>query len=198
MFKDIYFIYKKDLSAKGLQPLIYPGFIVLVGYRYITHPLYKLGLRFLARFFSNVFRFFTSIEIHPGAKIGKPFFIDHGIGTVIGETTEIGSSCVLYHHVTLGSTGKEKGKRHPTIGNNVMIGAGAIILGSKSVGDNVNIGAGSVIVDCNIPPNCTVIGNPFKIIYSDTKGKKKKVLSFEDISLNRETNVSSLRVPNEI
>jgi serine O-acetyltransferase len=164
LFKDLRFIYQVDQSASGLQPFLYPGFYAVILYRYLTRPLYKIRLTFLARLFSNLTRFFTGIEIHPGASIGKPFFIDHGIGSVIGETTVIGSHCVIYHHVTLGSNGKEIGKRHPTIGDNVVIGAGAIILGSKSIGNNVKIGAGAVIVDAIIPDNCTVVGNPFRIV----------------------------------
>jgi serine O-acetyltransferase len=125
--------------------------------------LYKRKLYGLARLISQISRFFTGIEIHPGAVIGKRFFIDHGMGVVIGETCEIGDDVVIYQGVTLGGTGKEKGKRHPTIGNNVVIGAGAKVLGSFTVGDNSRIGANAVVLK-EVPPNSTVVGNPGRIV----------------------------------
>jgi serine O-acetyltransferase len=120
----------------------------------------------LARIISQVARFFTGIEIHPGAKIGRGFFIDHGMGVVIGETTEIGDNVTLYQGVTLGGTGKEKGKRHPTIGNNVIIATGAKVLGSISIGDNVKVGAGAVVIK-PVPPNSTVVGVPGRVVVQD-------------------------------
>ncbi|HFD8683862.1 TPA: serine O-acetyltransferase EpsC, partial [Clostridium perfringens] len=131
---------------------------VLIFYR-IAHGLYKIKLFFLARLISQLGRFFTGIEIHPGAKIGKGLFIDHGMGVVIGETAEIGDNVTIYHGVTLGGTGKDKGKRHPTIGNNVIIGCGAKILGPISIGDGAKIGANSVVLK-NVPKGKTAVGIP--------------------------------------
>jgi serine O-acetyltransferase len=116
MFEDLKAIYKNDPAARGIEPILYPGLHAIVVHRYVCHPLYKIKLKFLSRLISQIMRFFTGIEIHPGAKIGKGLFIDHGIGVVIGGTCEIGKNCVLFHGVTLGGTGKHKGKRHPTLG----------------------------------------------------------------------------------
>jgi serine O-acetyltransferase len=132
----------------------------------MAHFLYKRKMYFLARVVSAISRFLTGIEIHPGAIIGKGFFIDHGSGIVIGETAEVGDNVTLYQGVTLGGSGKEKGKRHPTIGNNVTISAGAKILGSFTVGDHAKIGGGSVVVKA-VPPNCTVVGVPGRIVARD-------------------------------
>ena len=118
----------------------------------------------MPRFISTINRFLTSVEIHPGANIGKSFFIDHGTGVVIGETAEIGDDCAIFHNVTLGSTGKHKHKRHPTIGNNVLIGTGSILLGPITIGNNVKIGAGTTVIMKDIPDNCTVVGIPGEII----------------------------------
>lgn len=137
--------------------MLYQGFHALFMHR-IAHCLYKHRFLFLARLISQISRFFTGIEIHPGAKIGESLFIDHGMGVVIGETAEIGDNCTIYHSVTLGGTGKDTGKRHPTIGSNVLIGAGAVILGPLKVGDNAMIGGGSVVV-CDVEPNTTVTGS---------------------------------------
>jgi serine O-acetyltransferase len=164
MFEDIKAIYRNDPAARGVQFLLYPGLHAIVFHRYISHPLYVIKLRFWARLFSQISRFLTGIEIHPGAKIGKGLFIDHGSAIVIGETAVIGNNCVLFHNVTLGGTGKHKGKRHPTIGNNVLIGTGATLLGPITVGDNVRIGAESVIIMHDVPSNCTVVGAPGKIV----------------------------------
>lgn len=138
--------------------LIYQSIHVLIFYR-IAHGLYKIKLFFLARLISQLGRFFTGIEIHPGAKIGKGLFIDHGMGVVIGETAEIGDNVTIYHGVTLGGTGKDKGKRHPTIGNDVIIGCGAKILGPISIGDGAKIGANSVVLK-NVPKGKTAVGIP--------------------------------------
>ena len=132
----------------------------------VAHALYRRRWYVTARLISQISRFFTGIEIHPGAAIGRRFFIDHGSGIVIGETTEIGDDVTLYQGVTLGGTGKDKGKRHPTIGNNVTIGSGAKILGPISIGHNAKIGAGAVVVRC-IPPNSTAVGVPAHVVRKD-------------------------------
>ncbi|MCD5405015.1 MAG: serine O-acetyltransferase [Desulfotomaculum sp.] len=165
--RDIKVIFERDPAAKStLEVLLtYPGLHALIMHR-VAHFLYKKKFFTLARIVSQVSRFLTGIEIHPGAKIGKGVFIDHGMGVVIGETAEVGDNVTIYQGVTLGGTGKEKGKRHPTIGNNVVISAGAKVLGSFEVGDNVKIGAGSVVLK-PVPPNCTVVGVPGKIVKKD-------------------------------
>ena len=142
--------------------LSYPCVHAIISHR-INHFLYKINLKGLARFLSQINRLFTQIEIHPGATIGKNLFIDHGCGVVIGETAIIGNNCTIYHGVTLGGTGKEKGKRHPTLGDNVIIGCCAKILGNITIGNNVKIGANSVVLR-DIPDNSTVVGIPAKII----------------------------------
>ncbi len=164
MFNDLRIIYKNDPAAKGLQPFLYPGLHILILHRYLAHPLYKMRLFFLARLVSEIGRFLTGIEIHPGAKIGKGLFIDHGHGIVIGETAEIGDDCVLFQRVTLGGTGKHAGKRHPTVGNKVLIGTSATLLGPITVGDNVKIGAEAVIIMHDVPSNSTVVGAPGRIV----------------------------------
>ncbi|HHQ4154942.1 TPA: serine O-acetyltransferase EpsC [Clostridium perfringens] len=164
MFKnlkyDIENVMKNDPAARTKLEvlLLYQSIHVLIFYR-IAHGLYKIKLFFLARLISQLGRFFTGIEIHPGAKIGKGLFIDHGMGVVIGETAEIGNNVTIYHGVTLGGTGKDKGKRHPTIGNNVIIGCGAKILGPISIGDGAKIGANSVVLK-NVPKGKTAVGIP--------------------------------------
>ncbi len=157
-------IQRKDPAARSVAEvmLLYPGFHVLVYYK-IAHWLYAHKRFFLARFISQTGRLATGIEIHPGAKIGNCLFIDHGMGIVFGETTEIGDNCTIYHGVTLGGTGKENGKRHPTLGNNVLIGAGTKVLGPVFIGDNVRIGSGSVVLK-NLPANCTAVGVPAEIV----------------------------------
>ncbi|MGI5892130.1 MAG: serine O-acetyltransferase EpsC [Bacillota bacterium] len=151
---------QKDPAARNTAEVIflYAGFHALVMHRF-AHFLYKKRLFTLARFISQFNRFCTGVEIHPGAQIGSGLFIDHGMGIVIGETAEIGDNCTIYHGVTLGGTGKDTGKRHPTIGNNVLIGAGAKILGPFKVGDNAMIGANSVVLK-EVEPDTTVIGIP--------------------------------------
>lgn len=164
MFKklkyDIENVMKNDPAARTKLEvlLLYQSIHVLIFYR-IAHGLYKIKLFFLARLVSQLGRFFTGIEIHPGAKIGKGLFIDHGMGVVIGETAEIGDNVTIYHGVTLGGTGKENGKRHPTVGNNVIIGCGAKILGPISIGDGAKIGANSVVLK-DVPKGKTVVGIP--------------------------------------
>ena len=171
MFKrvrqDIAWIFENDPAAKSrLEVLLcYPGLHSLWFYR-VTHWLWLRNVRTLARFLSQVGRAMTGTEIHPGATIGHRLFIDHGMGVVIGETTIIGDDVLLYQNVTLGGTGKEKGKRHPTIGNCVVIGAGAKVLGNITVGDNCRIGAGSVVLR-SVPDNSTVVGVPGHIVLRD-------------------------------
>ena len=148
--------------------LLYSGFHAVLAYR-IAHLLHIRGYVIPARIISQTAKFFTGIEIHPGAKIGKGLFIDHGSGVVIGETAEIGDNCTLYQGVTLGGTGKDVGKRHPTLGNNVMIGAGAKILGPFEIGDNSKIAANAVVLN-EVPPDCTCVGVPGRIV---KKGEKK-------------------------
>lgn len=160
--EDIRAIYRNDPAAKNIEFLLYPGFQAIVWHRLI-HPLYRAGIPFIPRLISQISRFLTGVEIHPGAQIGKGFFIDHGSGVVIGETAEIGDNVVLFHNVTLGGTGKHSGKRHPTIGNNVFIGTGAILLGPITVGDNVRIGANTFLYMVDIPSDCTVVGTPGQI-----------------------------------
>ena len=166
IIEDIKAIYRNDPAAKNIEFILYPGFQALLFHR-IIHWLWKLGLPFFPRLFSQLSRFLTGLEIHPGATIGKGFFVDHGAGVVIGETTIIGDNCVMFHNVTLGGTGKHKGKRHPTLGKNVLIGTGAILLGPISVGDNVRIGANSFIFMRDVPSNCTVAGVPARIVKRD-------------------------------
>ncbi len=146
----------------NMEVFLYPSFKVMLSYR-LAHKLYKSGHYFWARWISQRAARKTGIEIHPGAQIGENLFIDHGNGVIIGETTIIGNNVTLYQGVTLGGTGKEHGKRHPTIGDNVMISAGAKILGSFTIGENSKIGAGSVVLEA-VPPNCTVVGVPGRIV----------------------------------
>ncbi|MDH4157842.1 MAG: serine O-acetyltransferase [candidate division Zixibacteria bacterium] len=162
IFEDIKAIYRNDPAARNLEFLLYPGFHAILFHRF-NHFLWKLRIPFIPRLFSQIVRFLTGLEIHPGATIGKGFFVDHGAGLVIGETAEIGDNCVLFHNVTLGGTGKHLGKRHPTLGRNVLVGTGAILLGPITVGDNVKIGANSFIVMRDVPADCTVAGTPAKI-----------------------------------
>lgn len=159
-------IRERDPAIKSdLEVLLYPSFWAVYWYR-IAHKLYKKGHFFLARFISQKTARKTGIEIHPGAEIGEGFFIDHGHGVVIGETAIIGNNVTLYQGVTLGGTGKENGKRHPTIEDNVMISVGAKIIGSFTIGENSKIGAGAVVLK-EVPPNCTVVGVPGRIVKRD-------------------------------
>ncbi len=147
--------------------LLYSGFHAILGHRF-THVLYRLRIPLIPRVLSQFGRFLTGVEIHPGANIGPGFFIDHGMGVVIGETTEIGENVTLYQNVTLGGTGTARGKRHPTIGDNVVIGAGAKVLGNIRLGNGVKVGAGSVVVH-SVPDNCTVVGVPAEIVRKEGK-----------------------------
>ena len=163
--EDINVIYENDPAAKNLLEVIlcYPGLHALIAYRF-AHRLYKWNIPLIPRMISYLTRIITGIEIHPAAKIGRRFFIDHGDGVVIGETTVIGNDVLIYQQVTLGGTGKESGKRHPTLGNKVIGGAGAKVLGNITIGDNVRIGAGSVVIE-DVPPHSTVVGVPGRIVH---------------------------------
>ncbi|MBK8509733.1 MAG: serine O-acetyltransferase [Candidatus Competibacter sp.] len=162
--EDITCVFDRDPAARNVLEILtaYPGIHAVLFHR-AHHALWKLGFKWLARFLSAVSRWLTGIEIHPGAKIGRRFFIDHGMGVVIGETTEIGDDCTLYQGVTLGGTSWNKGKRHPTLGNNVVIGAGAKVLGPFKVGDNARIGSNSVVIK-EVPANATVVGVPGRMV----------------------------------
>jgi serine O-acetyltransferase len=162
--QDINNVFAKDPAARGVFEVIfcYPGLHALWGYR-VFHWFWKIKWHFLARWLSHVTRFLTGIEIHPGATIGKRFFIDHGMGVVIGETSIIGDDVLIYKGVVLGGTSLSKGKRHPTLGNNVVIGTNACVLGNITLGEGSRVGAGSVVVK-SVPPGATVVGIPGRIV----------------------------------
>ncbi len=164
---DFKVIFERDPAARSVLEILfcYPGFHAM-RFHHVSHWLWTHGFTFLARFLSHIARGLTGIEIHPGATIGEGFFIDHGMGVVIGETAEIGKNVTMYHGVTLGGTSWKKGKRHPTIGDNVIIGANAAILGAITVGENSKIGSGSV-VNKEVPPHSTVVGIPGRIVYRE-------------------------------
>jgi serine O-acetyltransferase len=159
-------VFRDDPAAKSVVEIFfcYPGFHAILLHR-LAHRVHAAGFVLLARTIAQVNRLFTGIEIHPGARIGRRFFIDHGMGVVIGETTIIGDDVLLYQGVTLGGTGKEKGKRHPTVGNNVVIGTGAKILGNIRIGNHTKVGAGSVVIR-SVPDNSTVVGVPARVVRS--------------------------------
>ncbi|MCX5715717.1 MAG: serine O-acetyltransferase [Candidatus Omnitrophica bacterium] len=168
-YNDIRAVQKRDPAARSFLEilLLYQGLHALISHR-VAHFFYTGRMFFIARFISQMTRHFTGIEIHPGAEIGRAFFIDHGMGVVVGETAVIGDNVLLYQGVTLGGTGLEKGKRHPTIGNNVVIGGGAKVLGNITIGDNSYIGANAVVIK-DVPPNSTVVGVPGRITRQDGK-----------------------------
>lgn len=163
--EEIDSIFERDPAARSILEVLfcYPGLHALLFYR-VAHWFWSNKMYFIGRFTSHIGRFLTGIEIHPGAKIGRRFFIDHGMGVVIGETAEVGNDVLLYHGVTLGGTSWKQVKRHPTIGNNVVIGTGAKILGPITIGDNTRIGSNSVVVN-NVPPNSVVVGIPGKVVF---------------------------------
>ncbi|MFC1596053.1 serine O-acetyltransferase EpsC [Candidatus Margulisiibacteriota bacterium] len=166
MFEDIKAAFHGDPAANNiLEVITYPGVVAIYLHR-LSHLLYKIKLPVLPRWINHFSKFLTGIDIHPGATIGRYFFIDHGTGVVIGETAEIGDYCILYHQVTLGGTCRDKVKRHPTLGNHVVIGAGASVLGAINIGHNCKIGAGAVVVK-EVPANSTAVGNPAYIITRD-------------------------------
>ena len=181
MFKNLRYdlsrVIENDPAARSKIEvfLLYPTIHALIAYR-ISHFLYTKKLFFLARLISQIARFITGIEIHPGAKIGKGLVIDHGMGVVIGETAEIGDNVILYHGVTLGGTGKDKGKRHPTVGDNVIIGSGAKVLGAIFIGSNAKIGANSVVLK-DVPEGATAVGIPAKNIVK----KKEEARSISNV-----------------
>lgn len=184
MFKNLIYdldaIRERDPAARGRLEifLLYSGFHAVLYHR-IAHFFYKRGMKFIARMISQNARFLTGVEIHPGAQIGRGLLIDHGAGVVIGETAIVGDNCTIYQGVTLGGTGKDVGKRHPTIGNNVMIGSGAKVLGPFTVGDNVKIAAGAVVLN-EIPENSTAVGVPARVI---SRGKTASKDSLDQVHI---------------
>ena len=187
--KDIKAIITRDPAARNILEIIlcYPGFHALLLHR-IAHSLYSIKFHLLAKIIASFNRFLTGIDIHPAAQIGEGVFIDHGMGVVIGETTTIGNNVTIYQGVTLGGTGKDVGKRHPSIGNNVVISSGAKILGPIKVGDNSKIGAGAVVLK-EVPPNCTVVGVPGRIVKKDLNIKK---------SLSDEVDLEHTKLPDPV
>ncbi len=162
--EDIQCVFERDPAARTTFEVFttYPGLHAVLAHR-LNHRLWQFGLKWLARVFSTMARWITGVEIHPGAKIGRRFFIDHGMGVVIGETAEIGDDCTLYHGVTLGGTSWKRGKRHPTLGNNVIVGAGAKVLGPVTLGRGARVGSNAVVVK-DVPPDTTVVGIPGRLV----------------------------------
>ncbi|MED3561259.1 serine O-acetyltransferase [Bacillus xiapuensis] len=199
MFKtfkeDVEVVFEQDPAARSYFEVVltYSGLHAIWAHR-VAHAFYKRKFYFIARVISQVSRFFTGIEIHPGAKIGRRFFIDHGMGVVIGETCEIGDNVTVFQGVTLGGTGKEKGKRHPTIKDNALIATGAKVLGSITVGENSKIGAGSVVLK-EVPPNSTVVGVPGRVVIQDGKRINK---DFNHCDLPDPISDRLLEIQNEI
>ena len=180
---DLKSIKERDPAARNCLEifLLYSGFHALIYYR-IAHFFYKHKMKFIARWISQTGRFFTGVEIHPGAKIGRGLLIDHGSGVVIGETAEVGDNCTIYQGVTLGGTGKDVGKRHPTVGNNVMIGSGAKVLGPFTVGDNAKIAAGAVVLNA-VPEGATAVGVPARFIFPGQKKEEKPKNDLDQIHI---------------
>jgi serine O-acetyltransferase len=176
--EDIAVVFDRDPAARSTWEVLtcYPGLHALVWHRVATHPLWRMGLRWLARWLAHLSRFLTGIEIHPGATIGRRVFIDHGMGVVIGETAEIGDDCTLYHGVTLGGTSWNKGKRHPTLARGVVIGAGAKVLGPILIGDRAKIGSNAVVVR-DVPPGATAVGIPARIVTEDDQLRRESQAS---------------------
>jgi len=185
IISDIRAVKKNDPAAKNyLEVLLcHTPLWTIIAYR-LMHPLAKIGIPVLPRFGMTILKVLTGMEIHPSAKIGKSFFIDHGVGVVIGETTIIGDNCVLFQNVTLGGTGKHTGKRHPTLGNNVLVGVSATLLGPITVGDNVKIGAETFIIMEDVPSNCTVVGVPGKIVRLNGKKVNLKLKATRILKTN--------------
>ncbi len=181
--EDIQAVFDRDPAARTTFEVLttYPGIHAILMHR-LSHRLWLAGLPWLARVLSNMARLFTGIEIHPGARIGRRFFIDHGMGVVIGETAEIGDDCTLYHGVTLGGTSWEKGKRHPTLGSNVVIGAGAKVLGPITIGDDARVGSNAVVLK-DVPVGATVVGVPGRVVgvdvHQDRREKIARKLGFD-------------------
>ncbi len=191
--EEIAVVFERDPAARNTWEVItcYPGFHALLMHR-MAHYLWAGGLKWLARFMSHCGRWFTGIEIHPGATIGQRFFIDHGMGVVIGETAEIGDDCTLYHGVTLGGTSWNKGKRHPTLGKGVVVGAGAKILGPITMGDHSKIGSNAVVVK-DVPAGATAIGIPARVVESEASNGR-----FAAYAVGRDENDPLARALNEI
>lgn len=179
--RDFQAVFERDPAATTFLEVVvnYSGFHAIIAHR-IIHKLWVLKVPFLPRLFSQIVRFFTGIEIHPGAQIGPGFFIDHGMGVVIGETSEIGEDVTLFQGVTLGGTGKERGKRHPSLGDRVVVGTGAKVLGGITVGENVKIGANSVVLK-SVPANSTVVGIPGRIIRGPEGARPVPLLNHSDL-----------------
>ncbi|HEX4779225.1 MAG TPA: serine O-acetyltransferase [Usitatibacter sp.] len=177
--EDIRCVFDRDPAARSVWEVItcYPGFHALQMHK-VSHGFWKMGLRWLGRFSSHMARFLTGIEIHPGATIGRRVFIDHGMGVVIGETAEIGDDCTLYHGVTLGGVSWDKGKRHPTLGKAVVVGAGAKILGPFTVGDGAKVGSNSVVVKA-VPPGATVVGIPARLVEAGAGQSEANRMAFD-------------------
>ena len=182
LIEELDMVIERDPAARSRWEVyfLYSGFRAVHGYR-IAHWFYKHNMKFIARWISQSVRHKTGIEIHPGATIGKGLFIDHGMGVVIGETAEIGDNCTLYQNVTLGGTGKDSGKRHPTLGNNVMVGSGAKVLGPFRVGNNTRIAAGAVVLS-EIPDNATAVGVPARVVR--VNGMKVESSSLDQIHVS--------------
>ena len=194
--EEMQVIMERDAAIKTpMEVFLYPSFKAIMRHR-VAHWLYEHKHYFLARWYSQRTVRKTGIEIHPGATIGKGLFIDHGNGVIIGETTIIGDNVTLYQGVTLGGTGKEQGKRHPTIGNNVMISAGAKVLGSFTVGENSKIGAGSVVLS-EVPPNCTVVGVPGRVVKRDNLRIPREDMDQVHLPDPVKTDIDGLRKENE-
>jgi len=194
LIEDIQIVFDRDPAARNTFEIItcYSGVQAMLFYR-LTHRLWLLKLKWLARFISMLARWVTGVEIHPGAVIGRRFFIDHGMGVVIGETAEIGNDCTLYHGVTLGGTTWEKGKRHPTLGNNVVIGAGAKILGPITLGNDVRVGSNSVVVK-SVDNAQTVVGVPARVL----KDSKIKTDHFESYAVGTDVDDPTVKAINSI
>ncbi len=191
--EDIQSVYARDPAARNAWEVLtcYPGMHAIWWHRWVSSPLWRLGLKWLGRLMSNVSRFFTGIEIHPGATIGRRFFIDHGMGVVIGETALIGDDCTLYHGVTLGGVSWNKGKRHPTLADGVTVGAGAKILGPFVVGAGAKIGSNSVVVK-EVPAGATVVGIPARIVEGLEQGAAGQAFSAYAVTTNENDPLNSI------
>jgi serine O-acetyltransferase len=178
--EDVHCVFERDPAARNTFEVLttYPGVHAVLAHR-LAHALWNAGWKWLARLLSTLARWLTGIEIHPGATIGRRFFIDHGMGVVIGETAVIGDDCTLYHGVTLGGTSWQKGKRHPTLGNDVVVGAGAKVLGPITLGDGVRVGSNAVVVK-DVPPNSTVVGVPGRIVQRGRSEQEQKRRAFAE------------------
>lgn len=190
LIDDFRIIFDRDPAARNWVEVLfcYPGLQAIVSHR-LAHGLYRLGIPFIPRLISHISRFLTGIEIHPGAQMGRGVFIDHGMGVVIGETAVIGDYSLIYQGVTLGGTGKESGKRHPTLGENVVVGAGAKVLGNLYIGNNVRIGAGSVVLR-DVPSDCTVVGVPGRVVHRS--GVKVNPLAHDNLPDSEATVIRAL------